>query len=240
VETAEPGRARHIGIAAVTAEGASLCYRTICSEGPALLGPFGHPEVTIHSFPLSKVLHPAFAGRWEEVGRLLLASAEILARSGAAFAICPDNTAHQGLDLVRGESPLPWLHIGEAVAEVAAERGYRRVGVLGTRWLMEGPVYPRVFGERGIGHLIPGEADRQRIDDLIFGELVPGRFEKQTLEYFLEVIEEMGRQGCDAVALGCTEIPLLVRESDSPLPALDSTRILARAALRESVRGLTG
>jgi aspartate racemase len=176
------------------------------------------------------------ADRWEEAGALLLDSAERLRRAGAELLVCPDNTLHQALDLVRARSPLPWLHIAEEVARLAAERGHRRLLVLGTRYLMEGPVYRAKLAERGIECEIPPADDRARIDAAIFDELVYGRFEDSTRAYFQRVIEAGQSRGLDAVVLGCTEIPLLIRDGDSALPALDSTRTLARAALREAAR----
>jgi aspartate racemase len=226
---------KHIGIAAVTSEGAALCYRTICQEGEAQIG-FAHPEVTLHTFPLSDYMNAIEAQDWPTVGSLLLESAGKLARVGAAFAICPDNTAHQGLDLVRAKSPIPWLHIAEEIASLAAERGYRKVGLLGTRWLMEGPVYPTALTARGIVSEIPEREVRRQISALIMGELVFGRFTPPAREYFQQAIQVFKASSCEAVILGCTEIPLLIRAEDSVLPILDSTRTLARAALREATR----
>ena len=226
---------KHIGIAAVTSEGAALCYRTICQEGEGQTG-YAHPEVTLHTLPLSDYMCAIEAEDWPTVGNLLLESAGKLARVGAAFAICPDNTAHQGLNLVRAQSPLPWLHIAEEIASLAAERGYRKVGLLGTRWLMEGPVYPTALSARGIACETPERDVRQRISSLIMGELVFGRFADSTREYFQRAIQVFKSSGCEAVILGCTEIPLLIRAEDSVLPILDSTRALARAALREAAR----
>jgi len=167
---------------------------------------------------------------------MLLASAGKLRGAGADLLICPDNTAHQAIDLVRDRSPLPWLHIAEEVAKVASQREFRRVLLLGTRYLMEGPVYPPKLGSQGIECEIPEAAERERINAFIFDELVYGRFEESTRSYFGRVVAEGKRRGADAVVLGCTEIPLLISDADSPLPTLDSTRILARAALREAVR----
>lgn len=226
---------KHIGIVAVSAEGAALCYRTICAEGAALSGPHNHPPITMHTYPLAEYMKPIDADRWEEAGGMLLASAKILARAGAEFLICPDNTLHQALDLVREQSPLPWLHIAEEVAAVAATRGHRRLGILGTRYLMEGPVYPRKLDARGIAYEIPPPNEREEINRIIFEELVYGRFEDASRRYLQRVIESLGARGCDAVVLGCTEIPLLIAEKDSPLLSIDSTRTLARAALREAV-----
>lgn len=228
---------KHIGIVAVSAEGAALCYRTICAEGTALLGRHAHPEITLHTYPLADYMRPIDAGRWDEVGSMLLDSAEKLRRAGADLLICPDNTAHEAIDLIRDRSPLPWLHIAEEVASVAAEQGLRRLLVLGTKYLMEGPVYPSKLRARAIEWEIPPPDERARINALIFDELVNGRFEEPARSYFRQVIAENQRRGTDAAVLGCTEIPLLLGDADSPLPTLDSTRILARAALREAVRG---
>jgi aspartate racemase len=231
-------RARHVGIVAVSAEGAELCYRTICTEGAAILGPHDHPRITMHTYPLAEYMEYVEADRWHEAGGLLLSSANVLVRAGAELLICPDNTLHQALDLVRERTPAPWLHIVDEVAAVAVARGFKRLGVLGTRYLMEGPVYREKLVARGIEHEIPDADDRERINAIIFNELVYGRFEETSRSYFRAVIEALGARGCDAVILGCTEIPLLITEAESPLPAIDSTRTLARAAVREATRNV--
>jgi len=231
---------KHVGIVGVSAEGAALCYRTICVEGAALLGRHAHPEVTMHTYSLADYMRHIEAGDWNAVGDLLLSSAAKLQKTGVDLLICPDNTAHQGLDLVRDQSPLPWLHIAEEVAAVAAERGFERVLVLGTRYLMESPVYPAKLAPRGIEFEIPPREDRERINVFTFDELVYGQFKESTRSYYKSVIADGQRRGCDAVALACTEFPLLIGAADSPLPILDSTRILARAALREAIRSQAG
>ena len=227
--------AKHVGIVAVSAEGAALCYRTFCVEGAELFGAHGHPEVSLHTFPLADYMAPANAADWVRAGELLLSSARKLEAIGARLLMCPDNTLHQALDLVRERSPLPWLHIAEEVARAARERGFKRVGVLGTRLLMEGPVYAGPFAAAEIERVIPGDEDRAKIDSIIFDELVYGRLESVSRRFFGRVIRRLQKAGCDAVALSCTEIPLLVGPADSPLPVLDSTRTLARAALREAM-----
>ena len=223
---------KHIGIVAVSTVGAALCYRTICLEGAAILGPHAHPEISLHNFALSEYQRLIDEDNWRAVGEMLIESATKLVRAGADLLICPDNTIHQGLDLVRDRSPVPWIHIAEEVTQEAQHRGFKRVGVLGTRFLMEGPVYPSRLAAAGIEHRIPNAGRRRRINQIIYDELVRARFESASLEYFQDVIREMASAGCDAVALACTEIPLLVSEQNSELPILDSTRILARAALR--------
>ena len=226
---------KHIGIAACSAEGAALCYLTICTEGPALVGKYWHPEVTMHTHPFSEYMQYIEGGNWDSVAELMLASEENLAKAGADFIICPDNTIHQAFDLVVEKSSLPWLHIAEEVAAEAARQNVRRLGVLGTRYLMEGPVYPAKLAPLGIEYRMPEANERQRINEIIEEELVSGRFLAQSRAYFSEVIDRLKDQGCDAVALACTEIPLLVAQEDSSLPALDSTRLLARAALRRAM-----
>jgi aspartate racemase len=227
--------AKHIGIVACSAEGAALCYRTICQEAPALMGEHSHPEISLHTHPLADYMDCIYVGDWDGVGELMLSSARKLAGAGAEFAICPDNTIHQAFAKVTARSPIPWLHIAEAVAEAAETRGFRTLVVLGTKYLMTGPVYPDILKRHEIEWRIPAEAERERIDAIIFKELVNGIFLENSRRYLNSVIQELKDQGCDAVVLGCTEIPLLVDANDCPLPVLDSTRLLARAALRRSL-----
>jgi len=226
--------AKHIGIVACSAEGAALCYRTVCIEGANLMGRHGHPEVTMHTFPLSEYMRYIETGDWEGVARLMISSVAKVAEVGADFAICPDNTIHQAFDLVVKDSPIPWLHIAEEVAAEARRQNHTYLGVLGTRFLMEGPVYPAKLAAVGIEHRTPEAEDRERINKIIMDELVYGRFTSEARAYFKDVITRLKEHGCDAVVLGCTEIPLLVAQEDSPLPVLDSTRLLARAALKEA------
>lgn len=227
----------HIGIVACSAEGASLCYRTICAEGAQLLGPHDHPEVSMHTYSLAEYMRCVYRGDWQGVGQLMLSSAEKLAKVGADFLICPDNTIHQALPYVESQSQLPWLHIAEVVADRAAGMGFRRLGLTGTRWLVNSAVYPEKLAAHGLTWMRPEESEREEINRVIFEELVYGVFKPEALVYFQRVIGRMKDEGCDAVVLGCTEIPLIVDDSNSPLPTLDSTRLLARAALRRAVEG---
>jgi aspartate racemase len=226
---------QHIGIVACSAEGAALCYRTINLEGGLLLGRHDHPEVSMHTHALSRYMEHIERDDWAGVAELMLSSAGKLAKAGADFFICPDNTIHQALDMVVPRSPRPWLHIAEEVASEAKKKGYKRLAVLGTRYLMEGPVYPEKLKAAGLEHRIPGAADREKINRITFDELVNGQFKPKSLAYFIEVIRIMARDGCDAVVLGCTEFPLLVTPDSSPLPTLDSTRLLARAAVMKAI-----
>lgn len=227
---------RHLGIVGCSAEGAALCYRTFCTEGAEHLGRHDHPEVSMHTHSLAKYMDAICRDDWSAVAELMLDSARRLASIGAEFLITPDNTIHQAMGAVEGDSPLPWLHIAREVLNVARKQGHRRLAVLGTRYLMEGPVYRDAADAAGVEVQIPDQPDRERIDRIIFDELVYGRFGAESRNYFNDVMARMKRQGCQAVVLGCTEIPLLVDPAEAPLPTLDSTRILARAALHEATR----
>lgn len=225
---------KHIGIVGVSYEGAALCYRTIIQEGKGWLGPFENPEVTLHNFSMGAYHFPSMANDWEQVSDRILESAEKLAKIGAEFLICPDNTVHVSIDPIIGRSPLPWLHIATEVGREAKAKGYKRMGLLGTQPLMEGPVYPRQFEPLGIELVTPKLEQREMVQKYIVEELIYGTMLPATRKYFQGLIEEFKQEGCDVVGLCCTEIPLLISPEDSVLPTLDSTRLLARAALREA------
>lgn len=226
---------QHIGIVACSAEGAALCYRTLCAEGAAFLGPHGHPEISMHTPPLSRYVECLERGDLDGVGELMLDSANKLAAIGADFLICPDNTIHQAMPYVLPRSPLSWLHIAEVVADEAVRRGYLKLGLTGTRWLVDSEVYPQALAAHGLEWVRPDAEERAEIGRIIMDELVYGVFKPEGVAYFQHVIDRMKGQGCDAVVLGCTEIPLILDDTNSPLPTLDSTRLLARAALRRAL-----
>ncbi|GAG73367.1 unnamed protein product [marine sediment metagenome] len=226
---------KHIGIVACSAEGAALCYKTICIEGENFMGRYGHPEVTMHTHSLSEYIRYIETGDWESVANLMLSSVNKLTKIGVDFAICPDNTIHQAFDLVIKKSPIPWIHIADSVIDEAKNKNYKCLGVLGTRFLMEGSVYSTKFATAGIDYKIPKMKDKNKINNIIFNELVYGNFVADSRNYFKKVIDRLKNEGCDAVVLGCTEIPLLIDKKDSSLPTLDSTRLLARAALRRAI-----
>ena len=225
---------QHIGIVACSAEGASLCYRTVCLEGAQYFGPLDHPEVSMHTHSLAEYMRCIDSGDWPGVAELMLSSAHKLARVGASFLICPDNTIHQAMPWVARRSPLPWLHIAEVVAAEAQARGWRRLGITGTRYLVDSEVYPEKLSARGIAYLRPNPVERAEINRIIFMELVNGVFLPAAVAFLQAAIARMKAEGCDAVVLGCTELPLIMNDENSPLPTLDSTRLLARAALRRA------
>jgi aspartate racemase len=227
----------HIGIVACSAEGAALCYRTICVEGAGRLGPHAHPEVSMHTHSFADYMACIYRGDWVGVADLMLASADKLARVGADFLICPDNTIHQALGHVLPRSPRPWLHIAEVVADEAVRRGFRRIGITGTRWLVDSDVYPEKLRARGLEAIRPEPAERDEISRIIMDELVRSEFKPESVAYFQQLIGRLKTRGCDAVALACTEIPLIIDDRNAALPTLDSTRLLARAALERAIAG---
>ncbi|MCA1582623.1 MAG: amino acid racemase [Acidobacteria bacterium] len=228
-------QASHIGIVACSAEGAALCYRTVCLEAIPRMGEHDHPRITLSAIPMARHMEHIRAGDWGGVSDLLLDGAIEVARAGAAFAICPDNTVHEAFPGMLPRSPIPWLHIAEVVASAAERQKFRRLGVLGTRYLMEGPVYRDVLARRGIEMRTPSASARETINRAIFGELVNAIFTDSTRAMFNEEIRKLREDGCDAAVLGCTEIPLIVRPEESVLPTLDSTRLLARAAVERAL-----
>ncbi|MGP4004249.1 aspartate/glutamate racemase family protein [Streptomyces sp. 8N706] len=226
---------KHLGILAHSTEGAALCFRAFCQEGFRELGPYEHPDVTLDCIGLARSMPAWDEGDHDAVRATLALSVERLARAGADFFVCPDNTAHMALERPGADLATPGLHIAEVVADRAARDGRTRVGVLGTRYTMDGPVYPRTLAGRGMAAEVPEAADRHIINKIIFEELVNGVFTEDSRQEYVRIIERLAARGCDAVALVCTEIPLLVTPDVSPLPTLDSTRLLARAAFEASV-----
>jgi len=226
---------KHVGILAHSVEGAALCLRTLCQEGFRELGPHEHPDVTLDCIALARSMPAWEAADYVTIRAILARSAARLAQAGANFFVCPDNTAHIALEAPGDDLALPGLHIAEVVADHAARSGYQRVGVLGTKYTMDAPLYPRTLAARGMRALVPEAEERHVLDEIIFQELVNGIFSDTSRQQYVRVIEQLQARGCDAVALVCTEIPLLVTPDSSPLPILDSTRLLARAAFEVAV-----
>ncbi len=224
-----------IGIAACSGPGAALCYETIAAESGELLGSHHHPEIVLHSFSFGEYCLLLEKGDWTTISALLAESCARLHTMGADFVICPDNTVHEAMNHTNLEAKLPWLHIAEVVAGTAHALGYRRLAVLGTRYLMEGPVYPGKLDPLGIESRMPDPDERMTINSLIFDRLVFNVITDDDRSALLDVIRRLrDEQECDAVVLGCTELPLILNDEVSPLPTLDSTRLLARAAIKRA------
>lgn len=227
--------AKHIGIIAVSSEGAALCYRKICQEAPAIMGKFAHPEVTMHTHPLSRYMDYIEKDDWDSVATLMISSAKKLASAGADFAICPDNTVHRAFEKASNLSPIPLISITETVAKQCQLKGYKKVGVLGTKYTMQGPIYRDALSKLKIEMIVPDENDQENINSIIFNELVTGKITEPSSKSMIKVIQKLKDSCCDAVILGCTEIPLVINSKNSPLPVIDSTRLLARKALKHSI-----
>jgi aspartate racemase len=222
---------RHIGILAHSGDGAALCFLEMVREGARQMGAHMHPEITMSIQSMGAVLDAYDRNDLDAVNDHLRRSCQRLADAGCDFFVCPDNTAHIALDAAKAPYPLPGLHICEIVAERAVADGRKRVALLGTKWTMQGPAYPAAFARHGLELRVPSAEDRAMIDRVIFEELCQGVVAAASRDEYVRVIEGFRREGCDAVALSCTEIPLLVTPEVSPLPTLDSTRLLARAAV---------
>ena len=226
---------KHLGILAHSTEGASLCFRAFCQEGFRELGAHQHPDVTLDCIAMARSMPAWESGDHAVIRAILGESVQRLARAGADFFVCPDNTAHIALEAPGEPFALPGLHIADAVADRAARDGRRRVGILGTKYTMDGPVYRRALAARGLAFDVPDADERRLVNRVIFDELVNGVFTAASRDAYLRIIDRLAARGCDAVALVCTEIPLLVTPEASSLPTLDSTRLLARAAFEVAV-----
>lgn len=230
-----PEKPAHIGILKHSGEGALLCYRTALMAGIDRLGPHRYPTISMSGRALCHSTDLWDAMDLVALRQLFDEDCGALQRAGADFAVLPDNTAHIALEIEAAPLPLPFLHIGEIVAEEAQKRGFRNVGVLGTRWTMEGPVYAGAFGRRGIGHATPAREMRDRLHDHIMDEFCLGIFLDDAVTAFEQAASDLAAAGCDAIAAVCTEIPLVLSDANSPVPVLDSTRLLARAAVEVAV-----
>lgn len=222
---------KKIGIVAHSYEGGSLCFLTACREGAKRMGPHMHPTILLSAIPMGLSMPGWESDRYELVKPYLAEGIAQVALAGADFFICPDNTAHLLLEEMVDEMPIPGLHIAQVVCQEIIANGWKKVGLLGTRWTMIGPVYEKALKSKGLEKLVPDASTMERINLAIFEELCQGVFQEKTVQIFLDAIEELGKRGAECVILGCTEIPLIVTPENSPLPVLDSTRLLARYAV---------
>lgn len=223
-----------LGIVAHSAEGATLCFLTACREGGIQLGPHMHPTMVMSAVPLALSMPGWESDNYADVARFLSQGVEMVAKAGADFYVCPDNTAHIVLERIAENLPIPGLHIAEVVCNEITSHGWTRVGLLGTKWTMTGPVYARALQQRGLERIVPDERVREQLNAAIFDELCQAIFKPETTQLFVNAIDDLKRRGAECVILGCTEIPLIVTETNSPLPILDSTRLLAKYAVKEA------
>jgi aspartate racemase len=223
---------RHVGILQYSLEGAQLCYREVAELAMAELGVHRHPLITMAGLSMHETI-----AAWDARDFAFLAShtAEVvdrLAAAGADFFVMPDNTAHMALERVEQPLALPGLHIAEVVVGEAKRRGFRCLGITGTGWTMRGNIYPDACARYGIEWKVPDARTQAVLHRIIMDELCMGKFVQESITRFVSATTELRSRGCDAVVLGCTEIPLILNDSNSPLPVLDSTRLLSKAAVQ--------
>jgi aspartate racemase len=228
-------RMKTLGIVAHSFEGGALCFLTACREGAVHLGPHMHPRIVLSAVPLGLSMPGWENGDHAAVATFLAEGVRQVADAGADFYICPANTAHIVLEQIAGDLPIPGLHITDVVCHEIMTHGWKRVGLLGTSWTMTGPVYAKALRERGLELLVPDRPTREGLNAAIFDELTQGIFTAETTALFVRAITDLEAEGAECVILGCTEIPLIVSDANSPLPTLDSTRLLAAYAVREAV-----
>ena len=222
---------KHIGIVGVTAEGASLCYKTICSEASKIMGPNNHPEISLHNHSFHRILDPFLRKDWPVVAKLISDSVNKVASCGADFAIIPGNSVHFAFDEIKKESQIEVMSIVEVAARECRDKGYKKVGILGVGLTMSGGLFNKSLDKYGIVPVAPNEHGQKIVNDTIYNEIVQAKTAKDTPQKIIKVINSLKKQGCDAVILGCTELPLVISEENSPLPFIDTTRLLARKAL---------
>lgn len=223
---------KHIGILAHSADGAALCFLEMIRKSAHLLSEHQHPEITLSILPMRDALVFYSSSDLFGVNATLIRSARRLAAAECDFFVCPDNTAHLALDAASEPFPLPGLHICRIVAKRGMADGHRRVGLLGTLWTMEGAAYARALAAAGLELRTPSTVDMLTVNRIIIDELCQGVISQSSKAHLLRIIAGFAEAACDAVVLGCTELPLLISTEESPLPILDSTRLLAQEAVR--------
>ncbi|NND09562.1 MAG: amino acid racemase [Saprospiraceae bacterium] len=224
-----------IGIVAHSYEGGTLSLITACREGGKLLGPHMHPNLVLSAIPMGLSMEAWETDDYHTLGTHHAKGIDQVFKSGADFFYCPDNTSHIVLEKIIGDQSIPGLHIADVVCAEIKKKGWKKIGLLGTKWTMTGPVYPRVFEKHGFKKIIPSQDIRQKINAAIFDELCQGIIKEETTNVFIECIKDLKTEGAECVILGCTEIPLIINEQNSPLPVLDSTRLQAKYAVELAI-----
>jgi aspartate racemase len=229
-----PARARHIGVAGVSPEGALLCLKTIVEGAAAELPAELRPEVSLHMHPFPLYYDALVRGDWPALTALLICSLDKLRLAGAEFAVIPANVVHFAFaDVERGAS-LPLLNLVEETATECARRGYRRAAVLGTLWTMRDGLYDKPLRERGIEPSVPTAAEQQELQTIISQELVPGLVRQESTARMLAIVERLKAEGSQAMVLACTELPLALNAANCGIAVIDTTRLLALRALAYS------
>ena len=227
---------KRIGIlGGVSPESTVAYYQYLTRTYTERYGDYGYPEILIFSVSFQRYADWSKQDRWDLIAEGLSEAGQKLAAAGADFVIISANTMHLVLDEVRARVPVPVLSLLYALVEAIQARGFRTVGLLGTKFTMEKPFYREALAQHGIEVLMPDAEDRAYVNRVIYDELVAGQIRDESREGYLRIIHGLHERGAEAVILGCTEIPLLVSEADAGLPLLDTTAIHAEAALRYAI-----
>jgi aspartate racemase len=213
-------------------------YRFLIEEYRARVPDGSYPPLVIDSIDLTRLVRLMEARDLASVTDVLTAEVRRLVDAGAELAALAANTPHIVFDAVRERSPVPMVSIVEATGEAARAMKLQRVGLFGTRFTMQAPFYPAVFARRGLTVVMPPPADQDYIHEKYMGELVAGRLVPETRERLLAIAEDLRRrEGVEAIILGGTELPLLLRDApEAPVPFLDTTRLHVKAIVAEMLR----
>ena len=224
--------AKTIGIVAVTAEGAANCYKQIVRFAGEQLGPNKHPEIILINPSFDTILEAQQRDDWQTVGTILTRAAQRAVAAGAEFIIIPANSVHFAYDQVAKHVSVPVLNLVEVVADECQHQGYKKVAVLGVGLTLSGGLYDQPLAERSIKSIELTDAYRKTLDSIIYNKLVHGIVTLASTKKVLSLCDELQRDGCEALILACTELPLILHSTNTPLPVLDSTEVLARAAVK--------
>jgi len=226
---------KHIGILGITAEGASLCYQTIVSQSARILGENIHPTITLHTTSFNDILKAQKDSNWEKVSEICLGSIKVLKNAEADFVIIPANSIHYAYDLMKIKSPIPILSIVDVVLSECLEKKYKKVGILGIGITMSGDLYTKPLEDNDVEAFVPTEENQRILNEIIYKEIVLGIKNEESIRKVVTIIQDLKHQGVEAVILGCTELPLVITEDNSPLPVIDTTTLLAIKAVEKAL-----
>ncbi len=220
-------------------ESSAEYYRIINQAARDRLGGVHSARCLMWSFDFGRIEALQHAGRWDEATTLLIDAAQRLERGGADFFLLCTNTMHRMADEVSAAVGIPLLHIADPTAERIRARNIETVGLLGTAFTMEQDFYKGRLQKRfGLDVLVPDASDRGLVHRIIYDELVKGRIEHNSRDAYRAVIRRLVDRGAEAIILGCTEIMLLVKPGDSPVPLFDTTKLHAEAAVDRALAPL--
>ena len=217
----------------------TVLYYQLLNEGVReQLGGLHSAKILMHSVDFAEVEQFQVKGEWQQAGEQLAAAAAGLEQAGAEMILLCTNLMHKVAPVIESEITVPFLHIADAAGEVIKGKGLKKIGLLGTRYTMEEDFYrQRLHDKYGLDVLIPDQTDRDYIHQVIFDELCLGKFTDESRKNYLTIINKLRQQGAQGVILGCTEIPLLVRQEDTDLPLFNTAALHAEYALEYSLSG---